>query len=105
MDDENYARDHVGHGHKGKHNSSHADHRSTAPARVPKGAIYTSFGLLSSPLFAAAAMALSSVSVIGNALRLRAARLERLRLPSFQGRMALVQSRGIAHANGNGCSS
>jgi len=42
---------------------------------VAAGALYPSFGLLLSPIVAAAAMSLSSVSVIGNALRLRAARI------------------------------
>lgn len=40
------------------------------------GVLYPLFGLLLSPVVAAAAMALSSVSVIGNALRLRATKVE-----------------------------
>jgi Cu+-exporting ATPase len=40
------------------------------------GVLYPFFGLLLSPVVAAAAMALSSVSVIGNALRLRRLRVE-----------------------------
>jgi len=40
------------------------------------GALYPIFGILLSPIIAAAAMSLSSVSVIGNALRLRAVDLQ-----------------------------
>ncbi len=43
---------------------------------VAAGVLYPFFGILLSPIVAAAAMALSSVSVITNSLLLRAARVE-----------------------------
>jgi YHS domain-containing protein len=42
---------------------------------VAAGALYPAFGLLLSPIVTAVAMSLSSVSVTGNALRLRTARI------------------------------
>jgi Cu+-exporting ATPase len=48
---------------------------NAAGVPIAAGLLYPVFGILLSPIFAAAAMALSSVSVIANALRLRAVRL------------------------------
>ena len=48
---------------------------NVAGVPVAAGVLYPFFGILISPIFAAAAMSLSSVSVVGNSLRLRTVRI------------------------------
>ncbi len=48
---------------------------NAAGVPVAAGILYPFLGILISPIFAAAAMSLSSVSVIGNALRLRSVKI------------------------------
>jgi Cu+-exporting ATPase len=57
---------------------------NTASVPIAAGILYPAFGILLSPIIAAAAMALSSVSVIGNALRLRLKKTVSRALPVYR---------------------
>jgi len=59
---------------------------NTALIPVAAGVLYPAFGLLLSPVLAAGAMAMSSVFVLGNALRLK-----RFRIPLSDDRQAQIQ--------------
>ena len=48
---------------------------NTLGVPIAAGVLFPFFGILLSPMIASAAMSLSSISVIGNALRLRRARV------------------------------
>jgi len=48
---------------------------NAAGVPVAAGVLFPFFGILISPIFAAAAMSLSSLSVVGNALRLRSVKI------------------------------
>jgi Cu+-exporting ATPase len=48
---------------------------NVAGVPIAAGVLYPALGILLSPVIAATAMALSSVSMVGNALRLRTARI------------------------------
>ena len=54
---------------------THPDSCPMDEVHLAADVLYPSLGLLLSPIIGALAMALSSVSVIGNALRLRSVRL------------------------------
>ena len=59
---------------------------NAAGVPIAAGALYPAFGILLSPTIAAAAMALSSVSVVLNSLRLRQAEIEpqaKIEMPPF----------------------
>ncbi|MBL7084374.1 MAG: HAD-IC family P-type ATPase, partial [Candidatus Aminicenantes bacterium] len=49
---------------------------NTAGIPIAAGVLYPFFGILLNPIFASAAMAFSSVSVVSNSLRLRRAKLK-----------------------------
>jgi len=73
---------------------------NTVGIPVAAGVLYPTFGILLSPILASAAMAFSSVSVVGNSLRLRGLRLgaESGRRPRGDGRRDGQEPRAIPEA-------
>ena len=103
------------HRHRARHHAQprhHAQHPpkpvlafvyNVSACRSASGVLYPAFGVLLSPMVAALAMSLSSVSVIGNALRLRG--LQTLTLETLLQLALRYQSDSRTQGDAAGCSS
>ena len=69
---------------------------NTALVPVAAGALYPTFGVFLSPIFAAGAMALSSVFVLGNALRLRRWEPPMREVAELNGKLGVSRSHQLA---------